>query len=827
MKKLLFLFVLILNSSLFIADSAKAQTPQQFNYQGVARDNGGNILANQSIGLQMDIRQTTATGTVVYSETQSVITNDFGLFNLQIGNGTPTTGTVAGIDWSNGPYFLEVSLDASGGTNYQSMGVSQLLSVPYALYAETAGNASTDQTTLQDGDEDTKIQVEESADEDIIRFDIAGNERYRLDDVRLEFLNNYGNIFMGEDAGNSSFQSSNLIGIGTYVLENNSSGQDNVAIGHWAQRSNTTGENNIAIGTLALLNNTTGYSNTALGHLAAQFNTTGYFNTVVGSGALRLNISGNENTAIGTEAGANSTGNKNVFIGRQAGFLEEGSNKLYIENSTADSSNALIYGEFDNDLLAINGTLRVNDGTQADGYVLTSDANGNASWTVPSFNSMFTNVVSVQDGCASGGYTVLDASHYNAGLLSGFPDQWQSYTAEQSGILDTVAFNFHSEPLSPVTIRIYEGEGTTELIDETTIGGSFIEGWNYFDVSSLDIPVISGEQYTIQVAGSQQLKGSTDNEYAGGRHSQNPNYDLNFEVYIALPCQDAVISLSSDSLGVMVNGIDTLNFSDGTYLTSSTALTDTDRDTKIQVEESPDEDHIRFDVGGTEAMVIDGTGKVTMENGLDVKTTDATTETRVFSLSSSTGRILQVLAPDINVNNDPFVFQTGNAFQFRTDSDNALTIDANGNVGIGISDPVYALQVGDAGDGTVARANAWNTFSDRRWKKDFIIIPDALDKLNQVNGYFYNWKEGADTTQQVGVIAQEIEEILPQAVSTDENGYKSVDYGKLAAWLIQVNKEQQKQIEHLRIELVAEKESNAARLERLERQLGMGLNANR
>ena len=116
-----------------------AQSPQMFNYQGVARDNGGNILANQSIGLQLDIRQTTANGTIVFAETHATSTSNFGLFNIKVGNGTPVTGVIAGIDWSNGPYFLEVSLDPAGGTNYLSMGVSQLLSVPYALYAENSG----------------------------------------------------------------------------------------------------------------------------------------------------------------------------------------------------------------------------------------------------------------------------------------------------------------------------------------------------------------------------------------------------------------------------------------------------------------------------------------------------------------------------------------------------------------------------------------------------------------------------------------------------------------------------------------------------------------
>ena len=116
-----------------------AQAPHLMNYQGVARDNAGNVLANQALGLQVDIHQATTSGIIVFSETHAANTNAFGLFNVKIGGGTPQSGTLASIDWANGPYFSEVGIDATGGTNYQSMGVSQLLSVPYALFAENSG----------------------------------------------------------------------------------------------------------------------------------------------------------------------------------------------------------------------------------------------------------------------------------------------------------------------------------------------------------------------------------------------------------------------------------------------------------------------------------------------------------------------------------------------------------------------------------------------------------------------------------------------------------------------------------------------------------------
>ena len=131
MKKLLpFVFSIV-------AATALAQAPEAFSYQAVARDAGGDPLANTTVGVRFQLHQSTAVGAVVYAETHSPTTNELGLFSVEVGNGTPTTGTFEAIDWSAGPYFLEVGLDPAGGSSYTSVGTQQLLSVPYALHANT------------------------------------------------------------------------------------------------------------------------------------------------------------------------------------------------------------------------------------------------------------------------------------------------------------------------------------------------------------------------------------------------------------------------------------------------------------------------------------------------------------------------------------------------------------------------------------------------------------------------------------------------------------------------------------------------------------------
>lgn len=108
MKKLI-----LLCSFLTVSFGVLAQSPEAFNYQGVARDNSGNVLANQSVGLKFSILDSDGT-TVLYSEDQAVTTNGFGLFNVQIGNGTVLSGAFSGIGWDSGARFVKVEMDPNG-----------------------------------------------------------------------------------------------------------------------------------------------------------------------------------------------------------------------------------------------------------------------------------------------------------------------------------------------------------------------------------------------------------------------------------------------------------------------------------------------------------------------------------------------------------------------------------------------------------------------------------------------------------------------------------------------------------------------------------------
>lgn len=255
-----------------------------------------------------------------------------------------------------------------------------------------------------------------------LKFRSANTEYMSLStNGQLEFFNTSESIKIGEYAGDGAggigISRNVFVGhevarlLGTTALDNvgighnalyNMSGSSNVAIGSSALR-NTQASQNVGIGNNALLTNTSGTSNTAVGYVAFRDNDTGINNTGLGSLSGRQNSTGSNNTFLGANSGYSSTGDNNVFVGYQSGFNETGDNKLYIENSNADSDNALIYGEFGTDNTTSGNILRTNSQFQignpsgtgyafpttdgSNGQVLISDGTGNLTFQDAAINT--------------------------------------------------------------------------------------------------------------------------------------------------------------------------------------------------------------------------------------------------------------------------------------------------------------------------------------------------------------------------------------------------------------------------------------------------------
>ncbi|MGL2967471.1 hypothetical protein [Flavobacterium sp. XGLA_31] len=142
MKKLFLLSVLLISLVTF------AQVPQGISYQAIALNGSGSPVVSSNVRVKLSILDNTASGTVLYSETQVKTTNAQGLFNLIIGQGTLVSGAFNTINWGTNSKFLKVEMDATGGTNYALVGTTQLLSVPYALAADSLVTSAGEGITL-------------------------------------------------------------------------------------------------------------------------------------------------------------------------------------------------------------------------------------------------------------------------------------------------------------------------------------------------------------------------------------------------------------------------------------------------------------------------------------------------------------------------------------------------------------------------------------------------------------------------------------------------------------------------------------------------------
>jgi len=189
-KQILFIGIFL---QLFMSTLLLAQVPQRFNYQGIARDAAGNPLTHQTMTIKLAILPTADATTAEYEESQTIKTNEFGLYTLQIGNGTPLFGNMKTVKWETGNKYIQVAIDPNGGTNYTDAGTSQLLSVPYAIYAEKAGEAS------QSGNDKTRTGT------------VNSNAAHNTGDInyitKFTALNTLGKSLL--------FDNGNSVGIGT------------------------------------------------------------------------------------------------------------------------------------------------------------------------------------------------------------------------------------------------------------------------------------------------------------------------------------------------------------------------------------------------------------------------------------------------------------------------------------------------------------------------------------------------------------------------------------------------------------------------------------
>ena len=217
----------LLSVLLIISVHILAQVPQSFNYQAVVRDSNGELVTDQSVGVQISILKYGIYDLPVYIEDHNVLTNQFGLFSIMIGQGTQVMGEFEMIEWGSNTYFLQTAIDIGGENNYEFMGKTQLVSVPYSIYSR--GLILTD----ENGNE-YEITVDPSGNlvtNQILPFN-CGDNLTDSRDGKIYLTVQIGNqcwmaenLNIGEFIGSSVGQSDNDI-IEKYCYDNNSTNCD-------------------------------------------------------------------------------------------------------------------------------------------------------------------------------------------------------------------------------------------------------------------------------------------------------------------------------------------------------------------------------------------------------------------------------------------------------------------------------------------------------------------------------------------------------------------------------------------------------------------------
>ncbi len=170
-----------------------AQAPLKIHYQAIIRNDKYQLIPESRIGLRVSILQGAADGVAVYVETHNTFTNENGLVNIVIGMGDVVSGDMGSIDWRNGPYFLKTEVDPDGGTDYRIKGVSEFLSIPYALFAANAANAFSGDYNDLDNTPDLSVFLTEETDPLF-----SGSAAFNITDDDITKLSNLSGINTGD-----------------------------------------------------------------------------------------------------------------------------------------------------------------------------------------------------------------------------------------------------------------------------------------------------------------------------------------------------------------------------------------------------------------------------------------------------------------------------------------------------------------------------------------------------------------------------------------------------------------------------------------------------
>ena len=442
LKILIFFFVL--SFDLLLNLSSIAQIPQKFNYQGIARDAKGNPMSKQRMSLKITLLPVSDATEGEYEEIQTINTNEFGLYTLQIGNGFPLKGTMSAVKWETGNKYIKVAIDPKGGNDFVDAGTTQLLSVPYAIYADKAGMAKETAGGNRAGAVSTSAAGTGSV--NFLTKFTAANTIYNS-----QVFDNGTNIGIGTTTPAASAKihiyqnSSSLLehmrmqnlsatGAGRFTLYSDGANNYSTFTKYGSTYGGGTGY--AGINTLYPYANLLAFGNNGV---AANDGLGRFLISTAGNAGISLFKGGTsklkfhadfttENVGIGGNSAPVSRVHLNNTDGttmdvrltnNTTGHTVSDGFEIRTNGNTARLMNrenaALVLGTRDTDRIAVlgsgnvgigtntptvsldvNGQLRIRGGNPGPGKILTSDSNGTASWSVPTGSGMPQGTVSGQ-----------------------------------------------------------------------------------------------------------------------------------------------------------------------------------------------------------------------------------------------------------------------------------------------------------------------------------------------------------------------------------------------------------------------------------------------
>jgi hypothetical protein len=744
MKRVFVIFCLLMG----LISVMQAQAPAAFKYQALLRKASGAIIPDTTVALRISLLQGGASGTVIYAETHTVKSNSQGIVNLNVGKGTLASGSFASVNWAAGNIYLKIEMDMAGGTNFQSMGGGDLLSVPFALYAQTgipgpAGpqgpTGATGTTSWKDGagNVTTNVNVGINTPSPGGKLIVTADSNVPADSALFEVRNKKGEtIFAVYESG-----------VRVYIPESTGKGaKGGFAVGGRGPSKGTIHDIlQVYPDSVRIIINES-VAKGAKGGFAV-----GGRDASKGIGTINDMLTVNHDSV-------------RIYIGDSLGTTGRGGFAIGSRNPTQHFYNNLLTVSPDSVRVYINNTLGkgAKGGFAVGGRDPSSKGKGASDLFLVDPNKTEVHGGSDAFSVFSNLDTALSVQQSQIGAASYLRiSPTNFFIGQESGLLSTGLYN------SFIGYR----SGKANITGAYNVFLGYQTGLQNNDGS-----------YNVFMGWEAGLKNISSfyNTYIGTHAGfQNP-YGLYNTAVGSNSGANVEYGKSNTFLGLNT-GLNLENGSYNTFLGSNAGYGGSYN--PASGETSNNNTFIGYESGHS---ISTGFGNTILGDSSG------------FNLANGSYNVFLGHGAGKNETNSNRLYiansSTSKPLLFGEFDSSRLVI--NGVKADNVSKATFFV------NGTAGGTNAWSSVSDARLKKNIVPIPNAIDKVMQLQGVNFEWIDASNKTpgKHMGFVAQEAQKVVPEVVNTSGN-YLSMEYAPITALLVEALKEQQKMIEELKAEV--------------------------